>query len=109
MVGLDNLLTKVGVFNLHLVGVDGLETLVQDFQHLHQLLSDLLRWHILQMRSFHGIVALCSSHVGSKMNGTCPMINGDLHIIVPNTIHDDPLKCEGIGELGQAQKPRKNT
>ena len=37
------------------------------------------------------------------------MINSDLHIIVPHTIHDDPLKCEGIGELGQAQKPRKNT
>ena len=59
------------------------------------------------MRSFHGIIALRSSHVGSKMNGTCPMINSDLHIIMPHTIHDDPLKCEGISELGQAQKPWK--
>ena len=59
------------------------------------------------MRSFHGIIALRSSHIGSKMNGTCPMINSDLHIIMPHTIHDDPLKCEGIGELGQAQKPWK--
>ena len=41
MIGLDDLLPERVVFDLDLIGVDSLQTLVQHLKHEHQLSSDL--------------------------------------------------------------------
>ena len=78
VVSLDNLLPERAVFNLDLVRVDRLQTLVQDLKHAHQLRANLLGGHVLKVRTFGEVMALSLGKVSAEVNGPGAMVDADL-------------------------------
>ena len=50
----------------------------------------------------HTYLGLCE--VCAKVNGPGPMVHPDLHVIVADAVHDDPLELEGVAERRQLQE-----
>ena len=115
-------LSQLSALHLVPVGVDGSEGLVQHGHHRHELGANLLTRHALDMRALSYVSPLSLTSVCTKVDRPSPVVNTDLsgrntkilhsetvgnsclHVIVPGTLHNQPLHLVVGGELSQGQQ-----
>lgn len=101
MVSLRDLGLQLRRLDLKAVRVDGIQRLVEDVEHRHELGANLLAGHRLHMGSLRhfGLLRLCQ--VGSEVDARGAMVNAHLHVIVPCTFNNQTLHVMAITEDGE--------
>jgi len=101
VVSLRNLRLQLRRLDLKPVGVDGVQRLVEDVEHGHELGAHLLAGHCLHVGALRhfGLLGLCQ--VCSKVDTGGAMVNPHLHVIVSRTLNNQTLHVVTIAEDGE--------
>jgi len=101
VISLRDLSLQLCRLDLKPVGVDGVEGLVEDVEHGHELGAHLLAGHRLHMGALRHLGLLGLGQVCSKVDAGGAMIYANLHVIVSRALNNQTLHVVAIAEDGE--------